>query len=309
MLDPVLLRTFLAVVDEGGFHAAADSMFTSQSMISKHVRRLESVLDVRLLDRGPWGTRLTPYGQTFAVAARRALRELEALTSSTVALGQETVRMGAAATAAGTFLAPFLSHWIPQHPELRISMIEDGSAALRQRLERHECDIALLADPIPPHLEHRYITTVVVQALIPEGHPLERSDGPLNIRALHGERCLINSSPFLSSELFNAACRLARCQPDVVYTSAVGQTLAALAEAGVGIAVLGDSVDLRAFDLARRPLTDADGRQLSFDLHMSWAREMTLSPRIERMIEELSSFAALPSDQRRSATASVWHRS
>jgi LysR family hydrogen peroxide-inducible transcriptional activator len=58
----------------------------------------------------------------------------------------------------------------------------------------------------------------------------------------------------------------------VVYECSVGQTLAALAEAGLGIAIFGDSVDLRGFDQVRRPIAGTDGRALSFDLHAAWLR-------------------------------------
>jgi DNA-binding transcriptional LysR family regulator len=44
MLDPVLLRSFLAVVQTGGFTRAAASLHLTQSTVSQQVRRLEEQL-------------------------------------------------------------------------------------------------------------------------------------------------------------------------------------------------------------------------------------------------------------------------
>ena len=44
MLDPVLLRSFLTVVQTGGFTRAAASLHLTQSTVSQQVRRLEEQL-------------------------------------------------------------------------------------------------------------------------------------------------------------------------------------------------------------------------------------------------------------------------
>lgn len=68
----------------------------------------------------------------------------------------------------------------------------------------------------------------------------------------------------------------------------VGQTLAALAEGGMGIANLGDSVDLRGFSLPTRPLRDGGGKALDFDLHLAWLAEKRLTPWCKRFVEHLA---------------------
>ena len=46
------LRTFLAVLDSGGFSAAAEQVHRSQSRVSAHIAALERELGVTLIDRG-----------------------------------------------------------------------------------------------------------------------------------------------------------------------------------------------------------------------------------------------------------------
>ena len=52
MLDPVLLRAFLTVVQTGGFTRAAASLHLTQSTVSQQVRRLEEQVGAELLERG-----------------------------------------------------------------------------------------------------------------------------------------------------------------------------------------------------------------------------------------------------------------
>ena len=51
VFDPVLLRSFVAVVDCGNFTRAAERLHLTQSTVSQQIRRLEDVVTCQLLDR------------------------------------------------------------------------------------------------------------------------------------------------------------------------------------------------------------------------------------------------------------------
>ena len=57
------LEYFRAVVKNGSISAAADSLFVSQSAVSKQIGMLEKELGVQLFDRGFRQIRLTESGQ------------------------------------------------------------------------------------------------------------------------------------------------------------------------------------------------------------------------------------------------------
>lgn len=281
-------RSFVAVVEYGGFNAAAEALNVAQPSLTRRLQRLESDLGVRLLERGPWGSRLTEQGSVFYNGARRILTTIEDVTAETSGAGSRTIRLGAAATAAGSYLAPRLANWLPEHPEVHLVLIEDGANRMRSRLEERECDTGIIAAPIPDHFNSRFITRVTVQALFPPSHPLTETREPLSVAQLQGERLLVNGDDFLSTDLLKAACRLAQVDLKIVYECRVGQTLAALAEGGLGIAVMGDSVDLRGFDLPRRYICDRAGNLLTFDLYLAWLRDRTLPTVVMELIETLT---------------------
>ena len=61
-MDLDLLRTFVAVVDGGGFTRAAERLHRTQSTVSQQLKRLEERLDAPLLERNTRSVALTERG-------------------------------------------------------------------------------------------------------------------------------------------------------------------------------------------------------------------------------------------------------
>lgn len=64
-LELRLVRYFTVVAAHQHFGRAAAELHVAQPALSRQIQRLEKYLGVRLLDRTPQGTRLTPAGRTF----------------------------------------------------------------------------------------------------------------------------------------------------------------------------------------------------------------------------------------------------
>jgi len=76
-MDLRRLRLFLAVVDHGGFTAAAAAEHVAQPAVSLAVRELEAERGAPLLVRSRHGTTLTAAGEALVPPARQALRDVE----------------------------------------------------------------------------------------------------------------------------------------------------------------------------------------------------------------------------------------
>ena len=76
-MDLRQLQAFLAVVEHGGFTAAARATHTVQSNISTHVARLERELEATLIDRSTG--RPTEEGEAVLTRVRRIQTELASL--------------------------------------------------------------------------------------------------------------------------------------------------------------------------------------------------------------------------------------
>src|ERR1700747_3079342 len=70
-------RVFAAVVEAGGFTAAAERLGMSRAAVSKHILQLEERLSARPLHRTTRRVSVTESGRTFYEQCRRILADLE----------------------------------------------------------------------------------------------------------------------------------------------------------------------------------------------------------------------------------------
>ncbi|HEX6120244.1 MAG TPA: LysR family transcriptional regulator [Dongiaceae bacterium] len=118
------LTTFVHVVENGGFSAAARRLNMSPTMASEHVQALEDQLGARLLQRTTRRISLTEAGQAYYENAARILSELEEADRRVGAL-QSTPR-GRLRLHVGThivrFVAPVLTEYMALYPDLSVEL-------------------------------------------------------------------------------------------------------------------------------------------------------------------------------------------
>ena len=128
MLNLTHVRSFVAVVDAGGFRGAARALHRSQPSITQHIVKLEGVLQATLLHRGRARSVVTAQGASFLPHARRLLAVAE---DARMALDTERFALGASGNIA-TYLLPELlrgycqrdgtrlpdTTWVGPNPEL-----------------------------------------------------------------------------------------------------------------------------------------------------------------------------------------------
>ncbi|SAK96576.1 LysR family transcriptional regulator [Caballeronia hypogeia] len=140
------LKCFVAVVDAGSLSSAAGEVHRSQSAVSMQLKKLESALGSRLVERGSRTLELTHEGQTLLGYARRIL-DLHA--EAQVALQVETltgqVRLGVPDDYAARYLTPVLKRFAPRHSGVEIELICEQSTSLIPRVSSGELDIALVS--------------------------------------------------------------------------------------------------------------------------------------------------------------------
>lgn len=75
MINPSVLRTFVAVVDHGSVIAAARECGYTPAAVSRQMSRLQRRLGVALFEPDGRGIRATAIAEELATGARRLLRE------------------------------------------------------------------------------------------------------------------------------------------------------------------------------------------------------------------------------------------
>jgi DNA-binding transcriptional LysR family regulator len=140
------LRCFVAVIDAGSLSGAATEVHRSQSAVSMQLKKLESTLGRRLIERGTRKLELTADGVTLLGYARRIL---DLHTEARFALQGEQlsgrVRLGVPDDYAHKYLTPVLKQFALRHSGVEIELSCEQSTSLIPRVERGDLDIALVS--------------------------------------------------------------------------------------------------------------------------------------------------------------------
>src|SRR5262245_51280232 len=145
VLDLDLLRSFVSVVDAGGFTRAGERVHRTQSTVSQQIRRLEEAVGRPLLHRNGKSVAPTEEGERLLSYARRILSlAIEAQDVVTRPMSDGIVRFGITEDFAANRLTKVLSKFARSRPGLRLDVRCDLSVKLRSDLERGELDLALM---------------------------------------------------------------------------------------------------------------------------------------------------------------------
>lgn len=172
------LQCFLAVAQFGSVQQAAESLSITQPAVSKTIAELESVLGVRLFERGRHGAVPTREGQLFmphASACVSALRQGVELLARDEGAVAATLDVGVLPTVATDVLSGALRRFAVQWPRVSVRLSTAANAELLERLKSGAINFAIgrLADPermVGLSFELLYNEPLAV--VVRSGHPL-----------------------------------------------------------------------------------------------------------------------------------------
>jgi DNA-binding transcriptional LysR family regulator len=149
MLDPVVLRSFLAVARGRGFSEAARGLGLGQPAVSQHVRRLEQQVGRRLFVRDTHSVQLTPDGAAMVAFAQGILdahERAERYFSEAQLRGR--LRFGTSEDFVFSRLPDVLRDFRRSHPMLDLELTVGSSSALNTKLDDGELDLVLAKRPL-----------------------------------------------------------------------------------------------------------------------------------------------------------------
>ncbi len=161
-MNPIHLRTFVAVAELRHFGRAANACNLSQPAVSHQIAQLEAEVRAKLFNRAPRRVSLTVAGDVMLEEARRilaaidrALERMHEVTSGAVG----RIRLGATATPGLYLLPPLLTEYRAAHPAFDLQFQIASSDEIAERVIRNDLDMAVIAGR-PPMAELRTKTLV-----------------------------------------------------------------------------------------------------------------------------------------------------
>jgi DNA-binding transcriptional LysR family regulator len=280
------LNAFIAVVEAGGFTAAARRTGDSQSAISKTVGALERRLGVALFNRSTRTVTLTDQGQRYYDRAKPLLDEMDNADSELTSSSQDVsglIRIAASGTFGRLHILPLIPDLLSLNPGLQVDLIL--SDFVRDMVE-DGIDLAIRVGPVndPNAIARRVASTPLV--CVGSRRYFEQRGMPKTPAELVDHNCLLYRGltesthwPFVGPEgQFSVAVR-------GNLTSNSVETIRAGVLAGVGIgrfAKVSLADDLRHSDVIT--VLDefiGDAR----DISLIWPRRRFIPARVRRVTD------------------------
>ena len=281
------LEYLVAVAEEASFTRAAARVRVAQPGVSAQVRRLESELGQRLLDRSGRSVRLTEAGAAmlpFARAALAAVANARLAVDELAGLVRGQVTIGMVSGCALPVLAELLAGFHKQYPGVAISLAEDNSDRLVELLADGHLDLALIgvAGPTAPGLGTTVLVEEELVAAVGAGHPLA-SAGTVTVKALRDVPLVSLPRGTGVRAALDAACAAAGFEPRIVFEASALPMVVTLAAQGLGLAVVPESV---ANSPGAPVIVPIASPQVRSRLELAWREAPSANPAARVLIEQ-----------------------
>jgi DNA-binding transcriptional LysR family regulator len=257
------LRALLAVVDAGGFGAAAEALSMSQSGVSRAVRSLEAELGASLFARGQPSIALTPLGEHAVRRARSVVSEVDALRQEAAAARggiSGRVRLGSMPSVTATVLPELLGRLRRGYGAIEVVLLEGHDLELVEWVRNGTADVGVVAGEVPGLALQPLVTDDLLAAL-PADHPLA-AGATVATAALAGEPFILTRAG--CEALILDALAAAGVRPAVAYEVSEAPTILAMVGQGLGVSVVPSLVAREPpAGVALRPLDPPARRALS----------------------------------------------
>ncbi|MFI0816261.1 LysR substrate-binding domain-containing protein [Streptomyces sp. NPDC021098] len=283
------LRYFAAVAETRHFGRAAERLHMAQPPLSQAIRRLEAELGVELFARTTRHVALTGAGEVFRTDVERILAAVDEAVARAgrFASGAEGVlRIGLTGSASYRQL-PALARLVKRElPRVILEVHTDMlTPAQETALTERRLDIGVLRPPVRQEgIAHRPIATEPLVAAVPEGHWLGEADS-VRVEQLRHEDFIVYAAA-LGSVVGDAVvrgCLAAGFYPHRAYEVTETSAALALVAAGLGVAVLPDSIRSAPREgVVCKEIEDAP----SVRLDLAW-REDDDSPLLRNLLKAL----------------------
>lgn len=170
------LEYFCQLAKFGNFTRAASKIGIAQPALTIAIQKLEQEVGLKLINRAEKNTLLTAEGQVLYKLATQLLsqaKQVELELEELKDLGRGTVRFGVSAMMGSYYFPEVLTAFKQEYPNIKIHLVDQGTAALEKMLVNGELDLALVRGDLEnPQLRYTELIHEEVVAGMVSSHPL-----------------------------------------------------------------------------------------------------------------------------------------
>lgn len=235
------LRYFLAIVDHGGVHRAAEALNIAQSSLSQTIRALEKDLGTELFHRIGRGIVLAPAGEGLVGPARSVLREVdnaERAVTEIASLRAGTIDIAALSDLAIDPVSTWLAQFLTRHPGVHCRVEEgDNPAAVAELVRTGACELGFVSAPAAGGLESTELVEQTFVLICPPGSE-DRWPNPVPISALRDESFVLAQQGTGTREYFEQILRENGVQPRIAVEIRQREAILPLVLSGCAVGIV-----------------------------------------------------------------------
>lgn len=296
------LRHFVAVAEELHFGRAAKRLNMAQSPLSHSIKRLESLIGVRLFERSKRHVTLTTAGTVFLEESRETLQKADRATrlarrAAAGEIGHLTVAFVSRALFCG--LPNAVRLFREQWPDVEVRLDELTSSEQLPRLRDGSVDLGVLyAIEGTEAFSRQTVERSEFVCAVPAGSPLAKRRKIRLAELAHQPFVLTPrvASPDLQDRIL-AACRNAGFVPKVAQESRHENAMLSLVASGVGVTLVPATArSAQVEGITFLPITDLPP-YLYTELVIVWMPR-GVSPALQALIDFIGKGAKFPAEAR-----------
>ncbi|MBP3801204.1 MAG: LysR family transcriptional regulator [Clostridia bacterium] len=146
-----LYKVFYDVVKYGSFSKAAEFTYTTQSSISKSIKKLEEQLGIKLFYRNSHGVELTENGKELLYYVEQSYGNImtaERLLMETDNLDRGKLNIGLPSYISSFFFFDKIKDFYKKYPNIEITLMNGSREYLLNLLNNHKIDFIIYSSPI-----------------------------------------------------------------------------------------------------------------------------------------------------------------
>lgn len=263
---------------------AAERLNVSQPNITVAIKKLEAELEIQLFDRSQKQLSLTPEGVVFLSRVELALRNIQDAVlevNDYKQLQKGTIKIGIPPMIGAYLFPKIFSGFKRQYQYLSIYLYEEGSIAIREKIERDELDfgIVIITDA-SPNLQLFPIAKSQLLACVPPSSPLS-DQLSINLGQLDNANVIMLKEGSYLRHLLQQKFKAESILPNIVLESNQVETIKGLVASDVGLAFLLDFILQDAKGLRLLPLSEP----INVEIGLAWKKDRYISRAAQAFID------------------------
>ena len=291
------IRAFLALARAGSFTRAAVELHVSQPTLTVQIQQLEIEVGVKLFDRNKRHVALTQAGRDLLIPLERILIDVEAIAASTdelLAHRRGLVTVAALPSVAAGILPRAIRKLSESFPGITVRVFDGVASAVAAMVRAGQVDFGISSQT---YGDRELTSDVLIMdrlcAVVATDHPLAKKRS-MTLHELARHPLILMLKDSSSRQIVDLAFNREGLVSNVAYETTYGTTVAGLAQAGLGVGILPESM----VGSSRLQQLSIRGGALSRRISVIKRAGRSLSPTAGKLRQTLQTLAAAESSRR-----------